>query len=143
MNIYDNYNLNKFCASNLSYEEKIDILKKQKEFINENASGLNSALLKLENGGFIDNMKNNKEKLVNAFKINLSLGLTATVASTLLASNIDLSKSESIYQLLLVCGVSGLGLLFDTLSLVNIIDINRYNKEIKNYEDYSYQRRLK
>ncbi len=143
MNIYNSNQIEKICSSNLTNEEKIEILNTQREYINKSLYSLNMAINKLEVGGYLNKMIERRNKLVNQFKVNLSVGATGTLSSILLSTQLDLTKPESIYQLLLITGISGVGLFFDTKSVINLIDLKKYKNELEIHDNEGYQKRLK
>ena len=140
MNIYNNTQIEKVCTSNLSNEEKLKILNAQKDLIMKSSYSLNMAINKLENNGYLNKMIEQRDKLVNQFKVNLSIGATSTLSSILLSSQIDFKNTESLYQIILLAGISSIGLFFDTKSIINLIDLKKYASEIE--KNKSYQRRL-
>ena len=140
MNIYNNTQIEKVCSSNLSNEEKLKILNAQKDLIMKSSYSLNMAINKLENNGYLNKMIEQRDKLVNQFKVNLSIGTTSTLSSILLSSQIDFKNTESLYQIILLAGISSIGLFFDTKSIINLIDLKKYASEIE--KNKSYQRRL-
>ena len=140
MNIYNNTQIEKVCSSNLSNEEKLKILNAQKDLIMKSSYSLNMAINKLENNGYLNKMIEQRDKLVNQFKVNLSIGATSTLSSILLSSQIDFKNTESLYQIILLAGISSIGLFFDTKSIINLIDLKKYASEIE--KNKSYQRRL-
>ena len=140
MNIYNNTQIEKVCSSNLSNEEKLKILNAQKDLIMKSSYSLNMAINKLENNGYLSKMIEQRDKLVNQFKVNLSIGTTSTLSSILLSSQIDFKNTESLYQIILLAGISSIGLFFDTKSIINLIDLKKYASEIE--KNKSYQRRL-
>ena len=140
MNIYNNTQIEKVCSSNLSNEEKLKILNAQKDLIMKSSYSLNMAINKLENNGYLSKMIEQRDKLVNQFKVNLSIGTTSTLSSILLSTQIDFKNTESLYQIILLTGISSIGLFFDTKSIINLIDLKKYASEIE--KNKSYQRRL-
>ena len=140
MNIYNNTQIEKVCSSNLSNEEKLKILNAQKDLIMKSSYSLNMAINKLENNGYLNKMIEQRDKLVNQFKVNLSIGATSTLSSILLSSQIDFKNTESLYQIILLAGISSIGLFFDTKSIINLIDLKKYAFEIE--KNKSYQKRL-
>ena len=140
MNICNNTQIEKVCSSNLSNEEKLKILNAQKDLIMKSSYSLNMAINKLENNGYLNKMIEQRDKLVNQFKVNLSIGTTSTLSSILLSSQIDFKNTESLYQIILLAGISSIGLFFDTKSIINLIDLKKYASEIE--KNKSYQRRL-
>ena len=140
MNIYNNTQIEKVCSSNLSNEEKLKILNAQKDYIMKISYSLNMAINRLENNGYINKMIEQRDKLMNQFKVNLSIGTTSTLSSILLSTQLDFKNTESLYQIILLAGISSIGLFFDTKSIINLIDLKKYASEIE--KNKSYQRRL-
>ena len=140
MNIYNNTQIEKVCSSNLSNEEKLKILNAQKDHIMKISYSLNMAINRLENNGYINKMIEQRDKLMNQFKVNLSIGTTSTLSSILLSTQLDFKNTESLYQIILLAGISSIGLFFDTKSIINLIDLKKYASEIE--KNKSYQRRL-
>ena len=137
MNIFSKEELNEFCNSNLSYKEKIDALKEQKNELNKYINLLDETIENLENASLPERLEAKKQWYLNeARKAKLfieygGMGTLGTLVFTQPACtnayvNNDLSVAFVVYIGCLILTVS--------MFLAGINGKKIYERELKKFD---------
>ena len=134
-NIYSEYKIDEICSSNKSYEERIDILNRQKDNILEMSKYIEEAKQQLEDGKYLDEMiyrkdSYKKQAVWDAVCVALSAGVGF--------SSLYFMEKYNNWGLFLYFASIGLGAWFLAEFVSDLVNYNSYN-----YSVNSYQRRLK
>lgn len=147
MYIRNKWELDYLCSSNKSYEEKINELMYEKEFVEKSLPAINVAIKKLENGSYLHDMKKQQLEALKEFKKNIGMMSIGGVCSGIGISNLDAIQNAlmsqdtgargMIYSFLLALAL-GTTLCGGIESIRNGAEYTLYNHRINDY-----QRRLK
>jgi len=147
MNVRDKYAIDTFLSSNVSYEKKIEELRKEQEFAKDIQEVIDEKINSFENGDYVDKMISERINNLRA----LRNWLTSTCVTGIF-SGVAISNWQKIEEMINNPETvnSGMALLFAGIVSTSVFGVSAvssikssYNEMLYKQRISSYQRRLK